>query len=302
MISQVDARTQGFLNSLDRIQSRMENAQRQISSGRKMNRASDEPDQVSRLLAVRSQLSAVQQDRMNLGRVGSEVAAAEQGLQHALQLLDRIMVLGTQGASDVTPLDSRQILAAEVGALLGQLVGVSTAASDGRYIFSGDADSSSPYTFDLNADPPYSTYQGAAATREILHPTGIRMRVARTAEQIFEDPDPSRNVFASVNELRQALGSGSVGAITDALHRVRTSAVHLNNELAFYGAALNEIGQSVSYAHQEELRLTGELSRIEDADLTKAILEMNEARIHHEAALGAQASIQQRPSLFDFLR
>jgi flagellar hook-associated protein 3 FlgL len=230
------------------------------------------------------------------------VSAAEQGLQHALRLVDQILVLGTQGASDITPVENRQSLAGEVTALLAQLVGVSTTASDGRYIFSGDADSSAPYHFDPNVDPPYSSYQGSAATREILHPTGIRMRVARTAEQIFEDPDPSRNVFGSVDALRQALASGSVDSIKGALNRVRTAAVHLNNELAFYGAAQNEIGQSVSYAHQEELRLTAELSRIEDADLTEAILELNKTRTHQEAALGAQATMQRRPSLFDFLR
>jgi flagellin-like hook-associated protein FlgL len=72
--------------------------------------------------------------------------------------------------------------------------------------------------------------------------------------------------------------------------------------LAFYGAAQNEIGQSVQYAHQEELRLKSELSRIEDADLTEAILELNQAQIHQQAALGAQARTQSKLSLFDFLR
>jgi flagellar hook-associated protein 3 FlgL len=302
MIGRVGASNEGFLHSLDQIQRRLASAQAQISSGRRMNRASDDPDQVSRLLTIRSQLSAVRQDRMNLGRVQSEVAAAEQGLQHGIELMDRILVLGTQGATNATPLDSRLTLAGEVGALLAQLVGVSTAAADGRYIFSGDSDSSIPYTVNLEANPPYSAYQGSSATREILHPTGIRMRVARTAEQIFEDPDPSRNVFGSVLALRDALAGGDVDSIKDALNRVRTAAVHLNNELAFYGAAQNEIAQSLSYAHQEELRLTTELSRLEDADLTEAILEMNQAQIHQEAALGAGARIQKRPSLFDFLR
>lgn len=296
-----DAQTARFLSDINRISQRLERAQQQITSGRKINAVSDGPDQISRLLATRSQLAATQQIHSNLNRVKGEVDAAESALSQAVNVMDRIAVLGTQGATDTIPADGRVSLAGEIGALLEQLVNVASTRVDGRYIFAGDADTTAPYTADLGSDPPYSFYQGAASSRKIEHPSGARIQVSLTAEEIFDASDPNQNVFASVNDLRRALLDNDADQIQDALARVRQSNTHLNNKLAFYGAAQNQVAEGVDVAFKQELRLKSEISSIEDADLTEAILELTQAQLQQSAALGAQAQLQNRRRLLDYL-
>lgn len=296
-----DAQTSRFLNDIERIASRLEKAQHQITSGRKINVVSDGPDQISHLLAVRSQLAASEQIHSNLNRVKGEVDASEAALSQAVNVLDRVTVLGAQGATDTITADSRLSLADELGALLEQLVNIAATKVDGRYIFSGDTDTTAPYTVDLGSDPPYSPYQGAASSRKIEHPSGARIQVSLTAEEIFEDADPNQNVLASVNDLRRALLANDSTQIKDALGRVRQSNTHMNNKLAFYGAAQNQVAEGLDVAFKQELRLKSEISSIEDADLTEAILELNQAQLQQSAALGAQAQLLNRRTLLDYL-
>jgi flagellar hook-associated protein 3 FlgL len=300
MIQRVDAQTERFLRDLEAIKERLARAQREVASGKRLNEASDEPDQVSRLLALRSELAAAGQARANLGRIKAEVDAAEQTLSAAVTRLERAAVLGSQAASSTASSSQRAVIALEVEALLEQMVNLARTTVEGRYIFSGDADATAPYALDWSQTPPVSSYQGAAATRETVMPGGGRFRVSRTAAEIFDHPDPGRNVFQALVNLRAALLANDEAGIKTAVGQVRTASLHLNDQLAFYGTVQNQVAAALEAANKEELRVKSQIAAIEDADLTEAILAMNQARFQQEAALSSKARLP-RTSLFDYL-
>ena len=301
MINGPDAQSSKFLNDLAAIAQRLDRAQRQISSGRRINDVSDDPDEISHLLGIRSDLSQVEQFQVNLGLIQTEVDTGEQALGQAIQAMDRIGVLGAQGASDLTPADSRNTIAVEIDELLGQVVNLANSQVDGRYLFSGDNDQAPPYTFDLSQPNPIGPYQGSASTRLVQHPSGQRISIAKTADEIFANPDPTLNVFDSVNALRAALRANDTAAIKTALGNVRTASVHLNNMQAFYGGVQNQVADAADFASKQVVRLKTQISQTEDADITSAILELNQSKFIQETALSAQ-SRQPRTSLFDYLR
>jgi len=302
MISPLDPHSQKFLNDLNRIAGQISVAQAQIGSGKRINHASDDPDQISGLLALRSELSATVQTHANFDRVKGETDTAEQALQQSAQLLDHIASLGAEGATDFIDPAQRKIIGSEVGGLLQQLVGLAGTATDGRYLFGGDSDQQAPYVYDSTGTPPYGSYLGSAATRQVQHPAGSRVAISLTAQQIFEDPDPSRNVFAAVDSLRQELVTGNKQTISAALARVRTASVHLNDQLAFYGTVQTQVASALDYASAHETRLRTEIASTEEADLAASIVNLNQAQIHQQATLQAGAKTQNRPSLFDYFR
>lgn len=300
MIQRVDAQTERFLRDLDSIKERLARAQREVASGKRLNEASDDPDQVGRLLALRSELAATEQIRSNLGRLKAETDTAEQALAAAVTRLERAAVLGGQGASSTVTASQRAAIAIEVEALLEQLVNLAGTSVEGRYVFSGDADGVAPYALDWSQVPPVSAYQGAAATREAVMPGGGRFRVSRTAAEIFDHPDPARNAFQALVNLRAALLANDEAGIKAAVGQVRTASSHLNDQLAFYGTVQNQVAAALEAAHKQELRVRSQMATIEDADLTDAILAMNQARFQQEAALASKARLP-RTSLFDYL-
>jgi flagellar hook-associated protein 3 FlgL len=192
MISSLNAFDQQFLNNLNHIAERMEHAQRQISTGVKLERVSDDPDQVSTLLNTRARLATADQIYSNLGRVKAEVDATEQALQSAVTLFERVRTLGAQGATGTQTAGTRAVIAQEVGSLLEQLVALTGTQVEGRYIFSGDADQLLPYTVDLGLPTPVSAYLGATSSRGVQHPNGTTFQVGHTAQDIFDSATSSR--------------------------------------------------------------------------------------------------------------
>ena len=299
-MSDLPTSDQQFLNNLNRVAERMSRAQRQLSTGVKMARVSDDPDQVSTLLNARANLSAAQQIHSNLGRVSAEVDAGEQSLQSAVQLFERARTLAAQGVTGTQTPSGRAVTGQEIGAIMEQMAGLAGTQVEGRYIFAGDTDRQVPYTIDLNLPTPVSAYLGTVSTRLVQHPNGTTFQVAHTAQDIFDSSAPGANVFAALTALRDGLLSNDEAAIRAALDGLTTVGDHLNSELASYGSFQNRIRNALEFGQNLQLQLRTQIGSLEDADATEAILELNQGQVQQQAALTSRAQMP-RTTLFDFL-
>jgi flagellar hook-associated protein 3 FlgL len=316
MLNSISPSAARFLADLERIQERVDRAERQISSGRKINSASDDPDVVQELLVARGRLAQATQIKQNLGRAKAEVDTGEQALEQAVKALDRAATVGAQGANSITTPETRRTLAIEVQGVLEHLVSISQTRVEGRYLFSGDSDQTAPYTLDLTRANGVSAYAGSAATREMMHPAGTQFALGKTALEIFDSSTSGENVFAAVNRLRLALTNGptvpptdpayqtqqdaQTAAIVAALQELDSARNHLSGELAYYGVIQNRVDEAIDFANKLELREKTAVSNLEDADVAAAALELTQATQHQQAALAARAQLP-RTSLFDYL-
>lgn len=295
-----DAATARFLMTLRRLDQEMARAQRMVASGRQLEVPSDNADSVSRLLQLRAGLKRLEQGEANLRMVETEVDAAESALSNATSLMDRVSTLAAQGANSVTSAETRQILGEEVGDILKRLVALANTQSNGRYIFSGNNDLQPAYVWDDTATPPWGAYQGTAAQRQVEHPTGSMMTIAKDAREIFDSADPSTNVFVQVQALHAALVANDEQAVQDAIAPLAEVTSHLNSQLSFYGNVQSRVLEALDVNANHTLRLQQERAGIEDVDLANAIVLMQELQFRKEASLQVQSGFPKR-SLFDYL-
>ncbi len=308
-----DAASERFLSALDRLDRDLSRIQRQISSGRRMETPVDAPDDVSPMLVLRGRLERTLQTLRNVERVKTEVDSGESAISDVVEAMDRAVSLGTRGATETQTVAGRVGLGQQIQMILEQAVGSSGLIIDGRYIFSGDKDTVAPYKLNLALPNGVEDYQGSDSTRQITHPSGERFAIARTAQQLFDAPGAS--VFAALNRLRLALVNGPVEGsptyvteyaaqseeIAAAVADVKNAQKHLGSELAGFGAVQERVNQALNFAHEDEVRQRAELSSIEDTDVTAAIIELQTATVHREAALGVRSRMPQG-SLFDYLK
>jgi flagellar hook-associated protein 3 FlgL len=302
MLRSIDSYSDRFLESLRALNQRQERAVRQLSSGKRVQSVSDDPDAVAVILQARAQTARLEQIQANLNRLRTETDAAEGALQQAVKLMDRVRSLGAAATGTQQTAETRAGIAGEIADILERLVGLANTEIDGRFIFSGDSDATPPLgALDFAQSPPWGVYQGAAATRRAEHPTGIQFDVSRTAGDIFTNADPAKNVLQKVEDLRQALLANDDQAIRDAIAPLARVSSHLNAELMFYGNVQNQLAESVETASKMTMRLAAELSSHEDTDVTETIVELQQIRFQQQAALQAKGSLP-RTSLFDYLR
>jgi len=297
----MDAASIRFLETLRQMEVRLGRAQREVATGKRITSPSDGPDSISALLQARADHARLEQTQINLVRIKSETDGAEQALQNAVRLFDEVRTLGMSGANGIQTALTRQGIAGQVGSVLERLVALANTNVGGRFVFAGDNDTNLAFDpADLTLTPPWGTYQGAPATRQALHPTGVLFNVGISAEEIFTNPDPAKNVFAGIEALRQALLANDEDAMRSALAPLADLAAHLNSALSFYGNVQSQIGEAIDTGARLQLRLKAEISGMEDADMTASILESQQLSYQREAALRMRGSMPQR-SLFDYL-
>lgn len=318
MISGIKSSDERFLSAIDRITERLETAEEQLTSGRRLNRASDGPDEISAVLAARASLDQTTQIALNLSRAQSEVDTAEGTIQTVTTLLDRLRTLGAQGVSETLDPSARATISVEVSSILEQLVNAASTSVEGRYVFGGDNDQTAPYTLvpgDETTPDSVSAYNGTDSTREIMHPNGTRFPIAHSAEDIFDASGAS--VFQAAMDLRDALAAGptvpdtdpnyqtqykaQTQQINDALNSIKNAAVHVSDELAFYGVVQDRITEATNFASKLKLQQKEQLSAVQDADVTSAAIALTQAQTQLSTAMQARGQITSR-SLFDYLR
>ncbi len=300
MISSLNPGNQQFINNLNRVMDQLNRDQLQISSGVRMQQVSDDPDQVSTLLQARASLAASQQISKNLVGVKSEVDTGEQTLQSAVTLFDQVQTLASQGATGTQTAANRAMIAQQLQGIEQQFVGLANTQIEGRYIFSGDTDQTAPYTYDATQPDPVSAYQGTASTRVALDPSGSTFPVSLTAQQIFDSADPSTNLFASLNTLITAFQNNDQTTAQTEAGNLSSVGSYLNNQLAFYGTTQDKITSAANYATTQQTEIQTQISGLEDADTTTAILDMTQMQTVEQASLQSRANVP-RSTLFDFL-
>ena len=289
-----------FLNGLNQIQARSQQAQLELTTGLKINSVSDSPTQIPDLMETHQQLDQVTQLNSNLNLVQNEVNTGETSVQSAVTLLEQAQTLTSEGEPSSTSATTRTQIAGQLGDILTQMVALANTTSGGRYIFSGDSDQTAPYTIDLTQTNPISPYAGTASTREIQSPDGSTIPVALTAQDIFDSSTPADNVFQSINSARVALLNNDQTGIDSSLSSLQSSDTYLNTQLAFYGDTQDSITSGLNYGSTLVTQLQTQLAGIQDADSAQAITQMTEAQTEQEAALQSEAQLP-RSSLFQYL-
>lgn len=306
MITRSDPRNAHFLATQNALDAKIALLQRQISSGYRVENPSDDPSAVRDILQLRTSALHTDQVVSNLRYVKAEVDNAESTLQEAVKMLDRIRLLGVQGAnatSDQTT--TLPILAADVGSLQQRMVALANSQTGGRFSFGGDADQTAPYAFDPLAAGGVTPLTSATSSRRIEDPAGGTFLVSLTAADIFDvrNPDTSPaagNVFSAINDLRVALGAGDSSGIQSSLDKLRAAGEHLNTQLAFYGRAQNQVNTALESGLRALTRTKSDLSSLQDTDLTAAIVELKDTQTQRDVSLQSKGQIR-RNSLFDYL-
>jgi flagellin-like hook-associated protein FlgL len=183
MLAGLDAFNSTFLADLNDTENRITAANKQITSGFRVNEASDDPSAVASIVLYQSQIDQATQIQTNLNQASTVASSADGGLSTAATLLDRLTSIAAQGSNSTA--SARATLAQQVQTILQQLVGIANTTVQGQYIFGGDDPATQPYTFDWNVPGGVVQNNTAANTATIQNASGVTTIPGLTAQQIF---------------------------------------------------------------------------------------------------------------------
>lgn len=282
------------LRHLNQSYTRLGELQDQLSTGKKITRASQDPVVAMNGMRYRTQVMEVEQFKRNLSEVYNWMEATDSALDKAAQVLHRVRELVQQAANDTYEENQRDSIAKEVGQLIEEMATIANTKSNNKYIFNGTNTTEKPVSID--GDDITVSENDTNVEIELLK--GVYIPVNSKPTNVFTD-----KLFEDLQEIQDLLiESDTTGEdLTGYLEIIDGHMNNVVNERAEVGARYNRVEMIQARLDEQEVIANRIMSDNEDADMEEVIIHLMTQENVHRAALGAGARIIQ-PTLLDFLR
>ena len=276
-------------------------AEEKVATRKLINRPSDDPIGMGKVLDYRKTLSSIDQYNNNIVSAKNRTEFTDTLLENLYDLLGQAKQISTEHSNELDP-ELRQGAAQQVEGIYDQVLAIANTRYNGNYLFAGHKTDTQPFTKDGNYN---ATYNGDSGEISIIVGEGAQVRINLTGNEVFTGVAVASgtNVFDDLRDIKVALEAEPFdGSVVSSLADNLAKGV---NQVE--GAAVR---QSITYKrlettenHWDKFKNSVEnmLSKIEDVALATAIVELQAQETAYEVSLATAAKMFNKKSLVDFL-
>ncbi|MFH1862561.1 MAG: flagellar hook-associated protein FlgL [bacterium] len=281
--------------------------QNQVTTGKAVNCASDDPAAAGLILELQNSLRQNEQYQENVSNGISWMYETESMLQQFTDTLNLVRTDAIEGSNSAISPEGMALLAVEVNSYLENLLALSNSDYNSKTLFAGS--NTNQAAFIAVRDPatnwitqiiPNPDNTSGAIFRQVGSTNSMQISVAGV--DVFQPNGWSGNddLFAVLIELRDALQAGNVTAVAATITEIDSVMSNVSDFTALVGSNVNQLMSIQSTLLNQEINLTDQLSDQEDADLVQVMTQLTLEQNAYQVALNVGAMIIQ-PSLADFL-
>lgn len=293
--------TRTYLSDLSNNLENMRKLQEQMSTGREINRPSDDPFKYARSLELNSSITANERYGSNIDEGTEWLKTTDSTLGELNTVLQRARELTVQASNGTESITERNSIEQEISQLKDEAMQICNTTFNGKYIFGGDKTIVQPFEKDASGNV---LYKGSTTGRKIEFTQGVIMDIATLGSDIAPvEHDINGNqvesgIFKVLSNIETDLNNNvSPGDNLDGLDKNINNIINLR---AVAGAKENRLDSMKTKNDDENLNMTELLSKTEDIDVAQKYTEYSTAENVYTSCLKAGAKILQ-PSLLDFL-
>lgn len=278
---------------------KLDEAQERVSSGRRINRPSDDPAGAAAVLRLRTSQAEVAGFARSAAEVNSALLTGDTALDSYEQLIDRARTLLGQAVSDVANTTTKEATATQIEGMRDALLQLANQQSGNRYVFGGTKQSAPPFAAD-------GTFQGTGALPQFVQIEPGRAPVASgvVAADIFTDE--AGNIVAALADAATAVRGTSDPAadragVRAAIDRLRGFAERASVARVGVGVGIGAAEAAADRLGRDKLSLEERAQRVESADLAESAIALAESSRAVEATLQSIGQVSNRRTLLDII-
>ena len=270
--------------------------QREVSSGRRIHVASDDPSAMATAIGERTEMGVLDQFTQTTDSVDSRLTVVDSVYTDVINRLTNVQTRAAGGRSTILTQTQRDALAGEIrGAASAILTAVNTSYR-GMYLFSGGQSLTPPYT----PGPPISGYQGDGNVQSVDVARDRAVQVTFDGSAVLQGSAPA-DVFQTIEALATAVQTGNMAGIDQGIADVAAAFDRVTNAQTEVGIELARLPEDRARLVTQRQAANARRASVEDANLAESISAMTQADAAHRAALGSLANIG-RQSLMDYIK
>lgn len=271
-----------------------------LSSGLRINRASDDAAGFAVSERMRTQINGLDQAQRNGQDATSLIQVAEGGLSQISDMLQRLRTLAVQSANDTLTTSDRATIQIEVNQLLKEINRqASTVSFNSKNLLNGSFSAVS------NKGASYKgslLFQVGANKGETIALTIATASAAGFGIGILSVAGAQTATVTLVSSIITASGTGRDGVVTragaeSAITLLTTAITKVSGLRAELGAIQNRLDQAVSFAGIGKENLSAAESRIRDLDFASEIINFTKNQILQQTGVSALSQANVGPQV-----
>jgi flagellar hook-associated protein 3 FlgL len=196
-------------------QADLSDIQRQLSSGKKLLRPSDDPVGAAQVIRLTEEIDLLTQYKKNSNLLTNSLEQEETVLSGVNNAMDRARVLMIQSGNGIISAEDKKAIAIEIGQIRDQVFDLMNSRnSNGEYIFAGFQSALPAFSFDASATGNKYNFEGDGGQNDIQVSDTVNLQMNNSGLDVFE------NVLARL----QPSITGSVGATSASFNMQAQSA------------------------------------------------------------------------------
>ena len=193
----------------------MSRLQEQVSTGSRINRASDDPSAAYRILGLNSEEMSLENYLDNLSQVVSGLELSSSTVDHVMSALVETKTQLTQILGGIYNQDGRRILSEGVNDKLEQVFLLANTKYVDQYIFGGSNTMSAPYVVErTDGNISKVTYQGGVEGRNVEVAEGVQIDAFYAGDNVFGSNRRNAPTFLGDTGAAAGTGTSSVSGYT----------------------------------------------------------------------------------------
>ena len=257
----------------------------QVSSGKRINRPSDDSLDSGKVLGYRNLLGSIEQYKKNIDRGVALLRNTESALAGAEEVFIDAKVLAEQMATGTYTAEQRDMLSTQAEHFFERLLVLGNTSVTDRYLFSGYKTDTAPFARD---DYYNISYHGDNNQIKFEIQQNTQVTINTTGQKIFID---GTNTFDVLRDLRNALINDDQDAVGEVLEGIDNALNQIIRERAIAGAALHQMESSKNILEEFGLQTEELLSNTEDTDVVDAFSKLQMREIAFEATLQSTSMV-----------
>jgi flagellar hook-associated protein 3 FlgL len=228
----------------------LSDVQRQLASGKKLLRPSDDPVGAAQVIRLTEEIDKINQYKKNNNLLTNSLEQEETVLRNVNDSVNRARVLMIQAGNGILDVNDRKAISTEIGQIRDELFDLMNSRnSAGEYIFAGFQSASPAFAFNPSAVGNKFTFQGDDGINEIQVSANVNLEVNNSGKSVFE------NVFA-----RLKTGITATAGVTSASLKIDQQGAFDKFHVANYDGvtpANNQYQISIVAANQVQISNVG---------------------------------------------
>ena len=270
-------------DGISRAQNAVARRTREVQTGRKVDRPSDNPAAAGRSLVFEASLRQLTAMGTVADRAEVELAGSATALTQGSSILQRVMEIAVVGGTESYSAADRQVMATEVEGLRQALVAAGNAKIGDTYVFGGLQTATEPFL-------PDGTFVGDANARAVEVAPGEQVAMSGSGANAFTAAG-GVDVMALLNDLRTDLLANDVVAIRGRIGTVSQAEEQVRLEQVQVGFAQQRLLSATTERTALSKALETSRQKATDVDAATSYVNLTQAQQALEASISAAKQI-----------